>query len=415
MTLDDSKASTHRLLLSLGSNNLYTTNQDNIFELTAKKYGRAYRRVITIDDFSEAKPGERLLIKFHGDTDVPSSLVFGTRSYRERLEAEGHPLDIRLRSDLLGKRLLFVGYSFNDENVFKLFAAVQKAFAGRMPPSYLIAFEYTAQMDELSERYGISVIDPRRLFPEAASIAEAFERCLKALCDSTFKYRSQQDLESLLSGRKIIARITTDYEVNAVAQTVENEPFETAVHAFRGAFDQTVIPECIRDTVTILFGKLADKMNADDDQEIAAFKGALFNPRLPAICAVQAASHLMTALNRRSPRSHYDIAGVVQAPGIPDGTHPVAAAMAVAILCDRQEPISDYFRAMARSWFMGWDKLNYPLKGEVKAMITYAWQGSPSRFPWEGLPNILPSKGFHEILREIQSIYPARFKNPESD
>ena len=119
-TLDDSKASTHRLLLSLGQNVLYTTNQDNIFELTAKTYGRPYRRIVTIDDLSDAKPGERLLIKFHGDTDVPSSLVFGARSYRARLEAEGHPLDIKLRADLLGKRLLFLGYSFSDENVSKL-------------------------------------------------------------------------------------------------------------------------------------------------------------------------------------------------------------------------------------------------------------------------------------------------------
>ena len=414
-TLDDAKASTHRLLLSLGQSVLYTTNQDNIFELTAKKYGRPYRRIITIDDLSETKPGERLLIKFHGDTDVPSSLVFGTRSYRARLEAEGHPLDIKLRADLLGKRLLFLGYSFSDENVSKLFRSVQRTFAGRMPPSYMIAFEYIAEMDELSRQYGISIIDPRRLYPDAKSSAEAFERCLKALCDCTVEYQARRGLETLFSGGKINARMATDYEVDAVAQAIENESFETAVHAFRGAFDRTVIPESMQEKVTALFGKLAQKMNANDDREIAELKGALFNFRTPPVCAGQAAAFLMAALNRRSPRPGFDDAGFVLSPAMPGNTQPIAAAMAVAILRERNEPISDGFRTMATTWFRGWDQVDQPLKDNVRALISYAWQGSGSRFPWEGLPTILPHKDFHEMTRDMQRMLPARFRGPESD
>jgi hypothetical protein len=310
-SLDDARASTHRLLLSLGQNILYTTNQDNIFELTARKYGRPYRRIITIEDFSEAKSGERLLIKFHGDTDVPSSLVFGTRSYQARLEAKDHPLDTKLKADLLGKRLLFLGYSFSDENVSKLFASVRKAFAGRMPSSFMIAFEYTAAMDELSETYGISIVDPHRLYPDAKSNAEAFERCLKALCDCTVGYQAQRGLGTLFTGGKINARIATDYEINAVTQAVHDGPFETAVNAFRGAFSLTVIPEYMRDGVTALFGKLADKMNANDDREVSELKGALFNFRVPPAWAAQAVAVLMAALNRRHERPRFDDAGFV--------------------------------------------------------------------------------------------------------
>jgi hypothetical protein len=36
--LDEAKATTHRLLVSLTPNLLYTTNQDSIFELTAEAY-----------------------------------------------------------------------------------------------------------------------------------------------------------------------------------------------------------------------------------------------------------------------------------------------------------------------------------------------------------------------------------------
>jgi len=86
--LDERKTPSHRLLVSLMQNLLYTTNQDNLFELTAGRYGRHYRTATTIDDLSESAPGEPLLIKFHGDTSVPESLVFGARSYKKRMEAE---------------------------------------------------------------------------------------------------------------------------------------------------------------------------------------------------------------------------------------------------------------------------------------------------------------------------------------
>jgi hypothetical protein len=66
-------------------------------------------------------------------------------------------------------------------------------------------------------------------------------------------------------------------------------------------------------------------------------------------------------------------------------------------------------------WFAGWDQLEPPLKDSVKATINYAWHGSGAQFPWEGLPSVLPHKGFHEIMRDMQQMLPARFRNPESD
>jgi hypothetical protein len=100
---------------------------------------------------------------------------------------------------------------------------------------------------------------------------------------------------------------------------------------------------------------------------------------------------------------------------MPDDAQPFAAAMAVAILRERNEPISENFRRMAVDWFSGWDQLDGPFKDTVAAMINYAWQGSSSRFPWEGFPTVLRSKGFHEIMRERQQMLPARFRSPGSD
>lgn len=412
-TLDDTKASTHRLLLSLGQNLLYTTNQDNIFELVGAKYGRPYRRIVTLNDLSDAIPGERLLIKFHGDADVPQALVFGSRSYRARLVDAANPLDIKLRADLLGKRLLFLGYSFGDENVAKLFDAVRKVFAGAMPPSYLIAFEYTPAMAELEKIYGITVVDPKSLFKEPLTSAEAFERCLKELCDCTISLQAKAGLDNLFSSGKVNVRMVTDYEVSAVTQAIDTPNFADAIHAFRGAFDQAVVPGPMQEAVMSLFQQLADKVNAADDKEMSELKGALFNIRLPTALSVQACARVMAACNRRPARDGFDSLISLSCPAMPDNALPAAAAMAVAVLRDRGETITEKFRRMATFWFEGWEELPPPIKDTAKAMIDSAWTGSETSYTPLMRPGFLPRKGFHDIMRELTNNMPAEFKNPE--
>jgi hypothetical protein len=412
-TLDDAKASTHRLLLSLTQNLIYTTNQDNIFELTAEKYGRPYRRVVTLEDLSEAIPGERLLIKFHGDTDIPSSLVFGARSYRARVEAKDHPLDIKLRGDLLGKRLLFLGYSFSDENVAKLLDSVQQSFAGKMPPSYLIAFEYGASMEKLSNSYGITIIDPCRLFPDETTGAAAFERCLKTLCDRTVDHQAKRGLENMFSGGTLNPRMVTDYEINSVACAIAKESFQSAVNAFRAEFDQTIVPENQLDRALGLFRQLTEKAVATDDNHVNALRGALFNLHLPAAFAVQAMAFLMVICNRRPATDGFDSLASLACPAMPDGSHPAAAAMAVAVLLERNEPITDNFRRLATFWFDGWEDGPAQMHRSVQQMIEAAWRGSGSQFRPLYRPSFLPRKGFHQIFNDLQNSFAKRLKNPE--
>jgi SIR2-like domain len=405
--LDDTKASTHRLLLSLDQNLLYTANQDNIFELTAAKYGRPYRRIVTLNDLSAS--GQRLLIKFHGDTDVPSSLVFGDRSYQKRMATENHPLDIKLRADLLGKRLLFLGYSFSDENVAKLLQAVQKVFAGTMPPSYLIAFEYTPLMAGLEKTYGIRVIDPRSVMADASTSAEAFERCLKQLCDRTIAMQAELGLDIFFSGDKINPRMATDYEVRAVSEAIRTESFENALRAFRAEFDDAIVSSYMEETVTELFQKLTDKVNASDDNQMSALRGALMYLELPPAFAIQATAFLMAAFNRRPPPHGFDMVAPIVCRALPDKAEPAAAALAVAVLLERGEPISDNFRRPATSWFQAWEKLSPPMSDTAKRMIDAAWQGSG--FQPVVRPTFLP--GFHEIRNHLLQMWPVRFKNPE--
>ena len=69
------------------------------------------------------------IVKFHGDLDHPDQVVLTESDYQSRLTLQS-PLDYRLMSDLLGRVVLFVGYSFNDPNVSYLFRLITGKLAG---------------------------------------------------------------------------------------------------------------------------------------------------------------------------------------------------------------------------------------------------------------------------------------------
>jgi hypothetical protein len=408
-TLDDAKVPAHRLLLSLSASLLYTPNQDNLFELTAAKYGRPYRRVVTLQDLSDATPGERLLIKYHGDLDHPETLVFGRRSYQARMAAEDHPLDIRLRADLLGKRLLFLGYSFRDENVAKLLDSVKRVFRGNLPPSYLIAFDDEPRMQDLAKVYGIQVINPLRFYPEAKDSAEAFERCLKELCDRAMRLQSERGLEELFSSRKINPRMAIEYEVEAVAKAFEGAELDTAVNAFRGALDQAFIPESLQRRVTELFNQLVTRADPMNDAHMSALKAVLFNIRLPPALAIEATASVMAACNRRS-ADGFDPMVSLGCPAVPDDGIPAAAAMAVAMLRARGEVITEHFRNLAMFWFGGTDEVRPAAQDTIRRMAHELWPGGENPLQ---RPSFLSAQGFHKISADLQAQWPKQFRNPQ--
>jgi len=413
--LDERKAPSHRLLVSLMQNLLYTTNQDNLFELTSSRYGRNYRRVVTIDDLTESVPGEPLLIKFHGDTSVPESLVFGARSYRKRMEKQDHPLDIKLRADLLGKRLLFLGYSLRDENIAKIFESVRRAFNGTLPTSYLVAFDDDASLMATAAEYQVKVIVPSRLFPELAGDAEAFEHFLQMLCDETRKRQVEAGMADLFSDGAINPRIATDYETKAVAHAIENDSFDTALDAYRVTFDQSHVPEYLQQEVTGLFVALVARVDPTNHKEMDALSAALFNFRLPPAWALTATAAVMSACNRRAAERGYDSYCSLVCPSLSDGMMPVAAAAAVEMLAERGEAVTDNFRKLASSWFQGYESVHESAKEQVIAMIKTAWAGdkevqSPLHRSFSSLGQ---GKSFHQILAGLQGRLPKRLDNPK--
>jgi hypothetical protein len=111
----------------------YTTNYDNHLERALSLHGRQCD-VIAIESHMGAKnPGRCEVVKFHGDFNYPDEMVVTESDYQRRLAFET-PMDYRFRSDLLGRTVLFLGYSFGDPNVAYLFHRVNERLS-RLPVS----------------------------------------------------------------------------------------------------------------------------------------------------------------------------------------------------------------------------------------------------------------------------------------
>lgn len=118
---DAIRASTvHALLAQLeASTKFYTTNYDDLLERALKLKGRTVRVIAGERDMAGAEDNVEV-VKFHGDFDNPDLMVFSEGHYYRRLRLDT-PIDLKLRSDLLNRVALFIGYSYSDLNVGFLF------------------------------------------------------------------------------------------------------------------------------------------------------------------------------------------------------------------------------------------------------------------------------------------------------
>jgi SIR2-like protein len=131
----------HQAVIHLKFPIIYTTNYDRWLEIAFARNGEAFTKIANVGDFTNIRDGITQIVKLHGDFDDDASLVLTETSYFERLALES-PLDIKLRSDTMGKSILFVGYSLSDINIrywlYKLHRIwAESSFAAARPKSYL--------------------------------------------------------------------------------------------------------------------------------------------------------------------------------------------------------------------------------------------------------------------------------------
>ena len=123
----------HQSLVNLKCRLIYTTNFDRVLEEAHRGLGIKYRTIRSAKDLINLHEDQAHIVKYHGDLSDLRSLVFTESSYFKRLDFED-PLDIKLRHDVLGKSLLFIGYSLSDINIKYLLYRLQKQWENQKNP-----------------------------------------------------------------------------------------------------------------------------------------------------------------------------------------------------------------------------------------------------------------------------------------
>jgi SIR2-like domain len=104
---------------------IYTTNFDDLLERAFTAAGKPFQVVADARDLHEwrfdALEGRFVprfpIYKLHGSLDRPDTLVLSESDFHRRAALVAHPIDLRFCSDVVGRELLLVGYSFSDPNV----------------------------------------------------------------------------------------------------------------------------------------------------------------------------------------------------------------------------------------------------------------------------------------------------------
>jgi hypothetical protein len=174
----------HQAIVNLKFPTIYTTNYDRWLEIAFDRRNVKRVKIANVGDFTLDRRGAVEIVKLHGDFDDDESLVLTEESYFERLSFES-PLDLKLRADIIGKSVLFIGYGMADVNVRYLWYKLHKLweaseFSSNRPRSYVFLGRPNAVSEAILTARGLTPISAESDDPGEALSSFLEELALKA-------------------------------------------------------------------------------------------------------------------------------------------------------------------------------------------------------------------------------------------
>lgn len=158
------KSRAHSALVEMKLPLIYTTNYDDIIERAFNIRKEPYHTIANLYDIVSAPADVHTqIVKLHGTFYDDASLVLTETSYFDRLQFES-AIDIKLRADILGKTLLFMGYSVSDIDVrymlYKLHKMKLQLRRDTLDPSgFLTTFGSNEIQRTLFKKWQIEIVD----------------------------------------------------------------------------------------------------------------------------------------------------------------------------------------------------------------------------------------------------------------
>jgi hypothetical protein len=173
-----SYALAHALIADLPVQEFVTTNYDPLVELAAADIGRRVR----VLPFEEPVPGEPWLLKLHGDSAHPESVVLTREEYLQLGDSRAALAGV-LHSLLLTRHVLFVGTSMLDDDLIRIAHQVRSALRSHgSGPGRRNGTVLTLREDPARARLWERDVETVAMGPARTSSAEAARR-LEVLLD----------------------------------------------------------------------------------------------------------------------------------------------------------------------------------------------------------------------------------------
>lgn len=257
---DDAKGESILALGALGLKIFYTTNVDNVFEAYATKFRRPIAAVSRLDDLRRVKPDQLTLYQYHGALAHPETVVWTEQDYARRAaEGDDFFLNVRLKSDLLTKSFLFVGYSIRDPHVAQLLRDFAHRYANALRGSYLISVGDAVAMRERTAGLGVTVVSARELAPEAQDDSAALRDVLMSINRSVVGLHAKRDLEFLFRGRGEFA-IASPRDIEVTLLSLPDLPIDDAIRALRALLNGKATPPDAEARIAASYEALAERV-----------------------------------------------------------------------------------------------------------------------------------------------------------
>ncbi|EIY6409022.1 SIR2 family protein [Vibrio parahaemolyticus] len=187
----------HRILCRLPIRTYWTTNYDKLIENALEKSGKIADVKHTKEHLSTTKPKrDAVVYKMHGDVEHASQAVLTKDDY-ERYHVKMEQYLANLKSDLISKTFIFIGFSFTDPNLDYILSRVRVAYENNQRRHYcfirnikkykneeIVDFEYRQRKQDFFvkdlERFNIKTI-----------IIDEYEEITELLRKLEIKYKSR--------------------------------------------------------------------------------------------------------------------------------------------------------------------------------------------------------------------------------
>ena len=205
-----------RLLAELPIAQAVTTNYDAVFETACEEADGADperpvdpRRRFAVLPYERLRPGQRWIVKLHGDLHHPGDIVLSRDQFLDYTAKRGALRGV-VQAMLITKHMLFVGFSLKDDNFVAIAHEVRSAMSLAPRSEETLGTVLQLERNELRER----------LWPEFASVAmtedddageakrrvEIFVDCVAALAHTGFEHLTSAHMEGALSEAELAAR-----------------------------------------------------------------------------------------------------------------------------------------------------------------------------------------------------------------